>query len=44
MIEKTEKLLLREKLLSKGDTFVLTSGAPVGVSGNTNMLTIHKIT
>ena len=26
-----------------GDTFVLTAGVPVGITGSTNMLKIHKV-
>ena len=43
MIEESEKILTTKKLLKKGDTFVLTSGVPVAVTGTTNMLRIHKI-
>ena len=43
MIEESEKILKTKKLLKKGDTFVLTSGVPVAVTGTTNMLRIHKI-
>ncbi len=43
MIVESEKILQKEGLLKKGDTFVLTSGVPVAVTGSTNMLRIHKI-
>jgi pyruvate kinase len=43
MIIESEKILVEKELLKFGDTFVLTAGAPVGVSGTTNMLKIHKI-
>ena len=39
----SEKILKNEGLLKKDDTFVLTSGVPVAVTGSTNMLRIHKI-
>ena len=29
--------------MNKGDTFILTAGIPIGVSGATNMLKIQKI-
>ena len=43
MIEESEKILKTKKVVKKGDTFVLTSGVPVAVTGTTNMLRIHKI-
>ena len=43
MIIGSEKILVENNLLKAGDTVVLTAGAPVGVSGTTNMLKIHKI-
>ena len=43
MIKKVERLLVSKQLLTKGDTFVMTSGVPVGVTGKTNMLKIHKV-
>ena len=44
MIVKSEKILLKRELLESGDTFVLTAGVPIGISGTTNMLKIHRIT
>ena len=29
--------------MKKGQTFILTAGIPIGVSGSTNMLQIQKI-
>jgi len=43
MLINAEKILLNRKYLKKGQTFVLTAGIPVGVSGSTNMLQIQKI-
>ena len=43
MIVNAEKLLLDKKFMKKGQTFVLTAGIPIGVSGTTNMLQIQKI-
>ena len=43
MIEESEKILIKRGLVEPGDTFVLTAGVPIGVSGTTNMLKIHKI-
>ena len=43
MIVTAEKVLLDKKFMKKGQTFVLTAGIPVGVSGTTNMIQIQKI-
>ena len=43
MIREAERILIENKLLKYGNTFVLTAGVPVGVIGSTNMLKIHKI-
>ena len=43
MLINAEKLLLNSKYIKSGQTFVMTAGIPVGVSGSTNMLKIHKI-
>ena len=43
MLLESEKLLIKEKYLKYGDTFVLTSGVPVGIEGTTNMLRIHEV-
>ena len=43
MIVGSEEMLVEKKLLRSGDIFVLTAGAPVGITGTTNMLKIHKI-
>ena len=43
MIREAERILIENKLLKYGNTFVLTAGVPVGVTGSTNMLKIHKI-
>ena len=43
MILDAEKILLEKKYMKEGQTFVLTAGAPVGISGSTNMLKIQKI-
>jgi len=44
MIEESEKILIKREFLGSGDTFVLTAGVPIGLSGTTNMLKIHEIT
>ena len=43
MIVNAEKVLLDKKFMKKGQTFVLTAGIPIGVSGSTNMIQIQKI-
>ena len=43
MILNAEKILLEKKYMKGGQTFVLTAGVPVGISGSTNMLKIQKI-
>ena len=43
MLVNAEKLLLDSKYIRVGQMFVMTAGIPVGVSGSTNMLKIHKI-
>ena len=43
MILNAEKLLLEKSYMKAGQTFVLTAGVPVGISGSTNMLKIQKI-
>jgi len=43
MIKGAQKILIENKLLKYGDIFVLTAGVPVGISGSTNMLKIHKV-
>ena len=43
MLLNAERILLEQKLIKKGQTFVMTAGIPVGVSGSTNMLRIKKI-
>jgi pyruvate kinase len=43
MIINAEKILIKKKLMKKGETFILTAGIPIGVSGSTNMIQIQKI-
>ena len=43
MIKNSEKFLLKNKMLKKGQTYILTAGIPIGVSGSTNMIQIQKI-
>ena len=43
MLIDAERILLDKKYMKKGQTFIMTAGAPVGVAGSTNMLKIQKI-
>ena len=43
MIENACKLAKKEGIVKKGDSVVITAGAPIGVSGSTNNLRIAKI-
>ncbi|HIN19777.1 MAG TPA: hypothetical protein EYM76_02740, partial [Candidatus Marinimicrobia bacterium] len=31
------------KFIKKGESFIITAGVPVGVTGSTNMLKIHSV-
>ena len=43
MLISAETILLEKKYMKKNQTFVMTAGIPVGISGSTNMLKIQKI-
>ena len=43
MLINAEKILLSKQHMKKGQTFILTAGIPIGVTGSTNMLHIQKI-
>lgn len=43
MIDNSKKLLIKEGIAEKGDIFIITAGAPVGVVGSTNMLKVIEI-
>jgi pyruvate kinase len=43
MVDQVDELLLRYGRCSPGDTVVITSGSPPGVSGSTNMVRVHHI-
>jgi pyruvate kinase len=43
MIVEIEKVLLREKIVKKGDGIVITSSSPLSVRGKTNFLKLHRI-
>ena len=43
MIQRVEKALLSDGLVKRGDSIVIVSGAPLGVKGTTNMMTLHRV-
>ena len=43
MLVNAEKILLSKQYMKIKQTFILTAGIPIGVSGSTNMLQIQKI-
>lgn len=43
MIRRVEKALLSDDLVKPGDSVVIVSGAPLGVRGTTNMMTLHRV-
>jgi pyruvate kinase len=43
MLMNAEQILLNNKFIKRGQTFVMTAGVPVGISGSTNMFRIHKV-
>jgi pyruvate kinase len=42
-IAMAEQLLINDGLAARGDTILITGGLPMGVSGSTNYLKIHKL-
>ena len=42
MIQSSRAILVNKKYLEGGDKYIITSGAPVGVTGTTNMIKIHQ--
>ena len=43
MLINAEQILLDNKFIKSGQTFVMTAGVPVGISGSTNMFRIQKV-
>ena len=43
LISKVDKILLKEKIVKKGDLLIIILGAPVFVQGATNLLKIHRV-
>ncbi len=42
-IEKTRKILLKEKIAKSGDKFVLAAGVPFGKAGGTNIVMVQEL-
>ena len=38
MLSFIKKFLIDNKIIKKGETFIMTAGVPVGVTGSTNMI------
>lgn len=43
MIQKIDEALLADGTAARGDVLVIVSGAPIGVKGRTNLLTLHRV-
>jgi pyruvate kinase len=43
MIARTVEAAIALGYVKEGDLVVITSGSPVGVTGNTNLIKVHRI-
>ena len=43
MIKSSGEILKKNGYLNRGDSLIITAGAPVGVTGTTNMIKIHEV-
>ena len=43
LIKQVDRILLKERVVSKGDLLVIILGAPVYVQGATNLLKLHRV-
>ena len=43
LFDHAVEVSLKEHLVKKGDTVVITAGIPLGISGTTNMLKVHRV-
>lgn len=43
LIRNMRELLIRKKYARRGDKFIITSGSPVSVAGDTNVMVVEKI-
>lgn len=43
MVSEVERLLVKERIVKKGDSIVITSSSPLSTQGKTNFMKLHKI-
>ena len=43
MIAGIEKALLEERVVTKGDSIVITSSSPLSTQGKTNFMKLHRV-
>ncbi len=43
MISEVERLLLRDRIVKKGDSIVITSSSPLSAQGKTNFMKLHRV-
>lgn len=43
MFEQSVKVALEKGIVKQGDLVVITAGVPIGISGSTNLIKVHKI-
>jgi pyruvate kinase len=43
LVEALDRMLLRERLARRGELAVVLSGSPIGVSGTTNLMQVHRV-
>ena len=43
LIQEGQRLMLREKLVKKGDIVAFVAGTPLGIEATTNLLEFHTI-
>ncbi|MFA6450081.1 MAG: pyruvate kinase [bacterium] len=43
LVQDVDERMLQTKLVRRGDVVVITTGVPIGASGTTNMMKIHRI-
>ena len=43
MISETEKVLLRKRIVKKGDSIIIIATSPFALGGKTNIMKLHKV-
>ncbi len=43
MVSEVERLLVRERIVRKGDSIVITSSSPLSAQGKTNFMKLHRV-